>query len=106
MIVSGGENVYPAEVESVLHEHPAVTDAAVVGVADERWGEVCVAFVVLASPVSEDDLREHCRAHLARFKVPKSFHVVDRLPRNSIGKIQKSELFRSGSVEPTPGVTA
>jgi fatty-acyl-CoA synthase len=92
MIVSGGENVYPAEIESVLHEHPAVTDAAVVGVADERWGEVCAAFVVLASPVSEDELREHCLAHLARFKVPKSFHVVDELPRNSMGKIQKSEL--------------
>jgi fatty-acyl-CoA synthase len=92
MIVSGGENVYPAEVESVLHDHPAVTDAAVVGVADERWGEVCVAFVVLASPVSEDELGEHCRAHLARFKVPKSFHIVDELPRNSIGKVQKSEL--------------
>jgi fatty-acyl-CoA synthase len=92
MIVSGGENVYPAEIESVLHEHPAVTDAAVVGVADEQWGEVCAAFVVLASPVSEDELREHCRAQLARFKVPKSFHIVDELPRNSIGKIQKSGL--------------
>jgi len=61
---------------------------------------------VLESPATEDELREHCRAHLARFKVPKSFHVVDELPRNSIGKIQKSELFPSGSVEPTPGVTA
>ncbi len=106
MIVSGGENVYPAEVESVLHEHPAVTDAAVVGVQDDRWGEVGAAFVVLGSPVSAEELAEHCRARLARFKVPKSFHVVDELPRNSMGKIQKSELFRSGSVEPTPGVTA
>jgi fatty-acyl-CoA synthase len=105
MIVSGGENIYPAEVESVLHEHPAVTDAAVVGIPDERWGEVCAAFVVLVSPASDDELREHCRAHLARFKVPKSFQVVDELPRNSIGKIQKSELLRSGSIEPTPGVT-
>jgi acyl-CoA synthetase (AMP-forming)/AMP-acid ligase II len=67
---------------------------------------VCAAFVVLSSPVSEDELREHCRASLARFKVPKSFNVVDALPRNSIGKLQKSELFRSSSVEPTPGVTA
>jgi fatty-acyl-CoA synthase len=92
MIVSGGENIYPAEVESVLHEHPAVLDAAVVGVADERWGEVGAAFVVLASPVSEDELMEHCRRHLARFKVPKTVHVVDELPRNSMGKIQKSEL--------------
>jgi fatty-acyl-CoA synthase len=92
MVVSGGENVYPAEIEAVLHEHPAVADAAVVGVPDERWGEVCVAFVVLAEPVSEDELREHCLRQLARFKVPKSFHIVAELPRNSMGKIVKSEL--------------
>ncbi|HEV8461830.1 MAG TPA: long-chain fatty acid--CoA ligase [Gaiellaceae bacterium] len=92
MVVSGGENVYPAEIEAVLHEHSAVTDAAVVGIPDERWGEVCAAFVVLSTPVSEDELREHCRSRLARFKVPKTFTVVDSLPRNSMGKIQKSEL--------------
>jgi fatty-acyl-CoA synthase len=92
MVVSGGENVYPAEIEAVLHEHPAVADAAVVGVADEKWGEVCAAFVVADSPISEDELREHCLAQLARFKVPKSFSFVDELPRNSMGKIQKSEL--------------
>jgi fatty-acyl-CoA synthase len=92
MVVSGGENVYPAEIEAVLHDHPAVTDAAVVGIPDERWGEVCAAFVVLAVAVSDDELREHCRARLARFKVPKTFTVVDSLPRNSMGKIQKSEL--------------
>ena len=92
MIVSGGENVYPAEIEAVLHEHPAVTDAAVVGIPDERWGEACAAFVVAESPVSEDELREHCRERLARFKVPKVFRFVEGLPRNSMGKIQKSEL--------------
>ena len=92
MIVSGGENVYPAEIEAALHDHPAVADAAVVGVADERWGEVCAAFVVAEAPVSEDELREHCLQRLARFKVPKSFTFVDELPRNSMGKIQKSEL--------------
>ena len=92
MIVSGGENVYPAEIEAVLHDHPAVADAAVVGVADERWGEACAAFVVAESPISEDELRRHCLDRLARFKVPKSFAFVDELPRNSMGKIQKSEL--------------
>jgi len=92
MVVSGGENVYPAEIESVLHEHPAVADAAVIGVPDDTWGEVCAAFVVLAGPVSEEELRQHCSDRLARFKVPKSFHVVDELPRNSLGKIQKSAL--------------
>ena len=78
MIVSGGENVYPAEIESVLHEHPAVADAAVVGVPDERWGEACAAFVVAEAPVSEDELREHCRERLARFKVPRVVHVRRR----------------------------
>ncbi len=95
MVVSGGENIYPAEIEAVLHEHPAVADAAVVGVPDERWGEVCAAFVVLTTPLSDDELREHCLAHLARFKVPKSFHVVDRLPRNSMGKVLKNELVQA-----------
>jgi fatty-acyl-CoA synthase len=92
MFISGGENVYPAEVESVLHEHPRVLDAAVVGVPDERWGEVGAAYVVLDGAVDEAELLELCRARLARFKVPKSVHVVDELPRNSLGKIQKSEL--------------
>jgi fatty-acyl-CoA synthase len=92
MVISGGENIYPAEIESVLHEHPAVADAAVVGVPDERWGEVCAAFVVLSTEATEEDLRLHCGDRLARYKVPKAFHFVDELPRNSMGKIQKSEL--------------
>jgi fatty-acyl-CoA synthase len=91
MYISGGENVYPAEVEAVLHEHPRVVDAAVVGVADEQWGEVGVAFVV-ADGVSDDELLEWCRARLARFKVPKSVRFVAEVPRNSLGKIQKQGL--------------
>jgi fatty-acyl-CoA synthase len=92
MVISGGENIYPAEIESVLHEHPAVADAAVVGVPDERWGEVCAAFVVLSTETTEEDLRLHCGDRLARYKVPKAFHFVDELPRNSMGKVLKSEL--------------
>ncbi len=92
LVISGGENVYPAEVEDVLCGHPDVVEAAVVGVPDERWGEVCAAFVVLSRDLGEEELREWCRAGLARFKVPKSFHVVGALPRNSMGKVQKSEL--------------
>ena len=91
MYISGGENVYPAEVEAVLHEHPHVADAAVVGVADERWGEVGIAFVV-ADGVNEDELLGWCRDHLARFKVPKSFRFVGEIPRNGMGKVQKQEL--------------
>ena len=92
MVISGGENVYPAEIEAVLHDHPAVADAAVVGVADERWGEAAAAFVVLRDQVGDGELADFCRARLARFKVPKSFHMVESLPRNALGKVQKSEL--------------
>ena len=92
MFISGGENVYPAEIESVLHEHPQVKDAAVIGVPDERWGEVGLAYVVVDGAVQDDDLAAFCRDRLARFKVPKRFQFVDELPRNSIGKLQKSEL--------------
>jgi fatty-acyl-CoA synthase len=92
LVVSGGENVYPAEVEAVLHDHPAVVEAAVVGVPDERWGEVCVAYVVTREAVGEADLRDHCAERLAKFKVPKAFHDVDTLPRNSLGKVMKSKL--------------
>jgi fatty-acyl-CoA synthase len=92
MYISGGENVYPAEIEAVLHAHPAVADAAVVGVTDERWGEVGIAFVVAERDVAEEELLEHCRARLARFKVPRSVRLVSEIPRNSVGKIQKDAL--------------
>jgi fatty-acyl-CoA synthase len=94
MYISGGENVYPAEVEAVLHEHPAVADAAVVGVPDERWGEVGVAFVV-ADALAEEELIDWCAARLARFKVPKAVRFVDEIPRNGLGKIQKQGLLET-----------
>ena len=94
MYISGGENVYPAEVESVLHEHAAVADAAVVAVEDERWGEVGIAAVVLAegATAEEEELLEHCAARLARFKVPRGVRFVDELPRSGMGKVLKDEL--------------
>jgi fatty-acyl-CoA synthase len=95
MYISGGENVYPAEVESVLHEHAAVADAAVVAVPDERWGEVGVAFVVPSGDVSEEELIEFVRGRLARFKAPKTVRFVDVLPRSGMGKVQKDELRAS-----------
>jgi fatty-acyl-CoA synthase len=94
MYISGGENVYPAEIEAVLHEHPAVLDAAVVGVPDERWGEVGVAFVV-ADGVEEPELIAWCAQRLAKFKVPTSVRFVAEVPRNSIGKIQKQGLLEA-----------
>ena len=92
MFISGGENVYPAEVEDVLHAHPSVIEAAVVGVPDERWGEVGVAFVV--GDVAEEEVVEWCRARLARFKVPKSVQLLDALPRSGMNKVLKDELKR------------
>ena len=93
MIVSGGENIASSEVERVLYEHESVVEAAVVGRPDERWGEVPVAFVVLRSAATTpDELIEHCRQQLARFKVPKEVVLIDALPRNPSGKVLKREL--------------
>ncbi len=94
MIVSGGENIASSEVERVLYEHHAVLEVAVVGRADDRWGEVPVAFVVLRPELTatSDELLEHCRAQLARFKVPKDITFLDALPRNPSGKVLKREL--------------
>jgi fatty-acyl-CoA synthase len=94
MIISGGENVYPAEVERVLAEHPAVAEAAVVGVAHPRWVETPVAVVVLAdgAAATEAELVEHCRARLAGYKKPSAVLFAAALPRNAAGKVLKREL--------------
>jgi fatty-acyl-CoA synthase len=94
LVISGGENVYPVEIEDVLHAHPAVAEAAVVGVPDERWGEVCVAFVALkqSAVTDERELLEWCRGRLARFKVPKEIRFVSALPRSAMNKVLKDEL--------------
>ncbi len=95
VIIRGGNNVHAADVEAVLYEHPAVREAAVVGVAHPVLGEDVVAHVVLSSPVGEEELAEHCRARLADYKVPRSFRVRDDLPRNATGKVVKRELRES-----------
>ncbi|MCV0438915.1 MAG: long-chain fatty acid--CoA ligase [Hydrogenophaga sp.] len=94
MFISGGENVYPAEIERVLGDHPAVLLSAVIGVADERWGEVGAAYVVLkdSAQASETELRAHCTLRLAKYKVPKSITLVPDLPRNASGKILKRAI--------------
>jgi acyl-CoA synthetase (AMP-forming)/AMP-acid ligase II len=92
MIVSGGENIYPAEVENALHEHPAVADCAVIGVPDERWGEAVKAIVVAKGEVSPAELITFARTRIAGFKVPKSIDFIDVLPRNASGKILKKDL--------------
>jgi fatty-acyl-CoA synthase len=92
MIVSGGENIYPAEIERVLLDHGSVMEAAVIGVADPRWQEVPVAYVVARSAVSIDELRTYLLGQLARFKVPREIVLVDELPRNALGKVQHFRL--------------
>src|SRR5581483_11046915 len=104
MFISGGENIYPTEIENVLYKHPAVQLCAVFGVPDEKWGEVGIARVVLKKKESgelrelreireiENELMELCRAHLAKFKIPKEIRVVDSLPLSAAGKILKREL--------------
>ncbi|MGI5336254.1 AMP-binding enzyme [Streptomyces sp. CA-181903] len=94
LIITGGENVCPAEVERVLAEHPAVVEAAVVGVPDEKWGEAVRAVLVTAGggPVDPAELRAFCRKRLAGFKCPTSVEVVTALPRNATGKIDKNAL--------------
>jgi acyl-CoA synthetase (AMP-forming)/AMP-acid ligase II len=106
MIISGGENIASLEVERVLYEHPDVLEAAVVGRADPRWGEVPVAFVVgrPGTTVKEDELRAHCAARLAKFKVPRVVTFLDALPRNPSGKVLKRVLReRGGAGAPSDG---
>jgi long-chain acyl-CoA synthetase len=94
MIVSGAENVYPAEVENVLMRHPSIVDAAVIGVPDDRWGETVKAVVVLAegADLGEAEVIDHARADLAHYKCPRSVDFVAELPRNPSGKVLKREL--------------
>jgi acyl-CoA synthetase (AMP-forming)/AMP-acid ligase II len=94
MIISGGENVYPAEVENALAHHPAVADVAVIGVPHERWGETVKAVVILASgaEATPEELIEFARSRLARYKCPTSVDFADELPRTPTGKVMKKEL--------------
>lgn len=102
MIISGGENIHPAEVEEVLAHHPQIVDAAVVGLPDERWGQRVTAFVVRADPgVTAETLEAFCRARrdLAPFKRPRQVVFVRAIPRTASGKILR-RLLRDGQYEP------
>jgi acyl-CoA synthetase (AMP-forming)/AMP-acid ligase II len=94
MIIRGGENIAPAEVESVVQAHPAVEEVAVVGVPDVEWGQRVAAFVVLRPGVhaTADELGEFCRQRLASFKKPEVIQFLDELPKNPMGKILRREL--------------
>jgi long-chain acyl-CoA synthetase len=94
MIISGAENIYPAEVENAIYGHADVADVAVIGVPDEKWGEVVKAIIILKPGAARkpDDIIAHARARIAAFKVPKSIDFVDKLPRNASGKVLRREL--------------
>ena len=94
MILSGGENIASAEIERVLSAHPAVLECAVIAVPDDKWGEVAKALVVLRADqtTTETDILDHCRSHLAGFKVPKSVEFLASLPKGGTGKILKKVL--------------
>ena len=96
MIIRGGENIYPREIDDVLYRHPAVAHAAVIGVPDELYGEEVAAFVVLKEGASatDEDLIDYCREHLADFKCPKTLYFVDDIPKGPTGKLLKRELAR------------
>jgi fatty-acyl-CoA synthase len=100
MYISGGENVYPAEVENVLHQLDAIAEAAVIGVPDAQWGEIGMAIVAVKSgrAITAAEINAHCAANLARFKCPRIVRFVDALPRNATGKIHKPTLRREFSV--------
>jgi len=92
MFISGGENVYPTEIESALYEHEKVDEAAVIGVPDDEWGEVGAAFVVPDSTLSPEAVTEHCRERLAGYKVPTHVRLLDDLPLGDSGKVDKAAL--------------
>jgi acyl-CoA synthetase (AMP-forming)/AMP-acid ligase II len=94
MIISGGENIYPREIEEVLYQHPKIQDAAVIGIPDSLWGESVKAFVVLKTGemMTEEEVVEYCKSRLASYKKPKSVKFVESLPRNPSGKVLKTVL--------------
>jgi fatty-acyl-CoA synthase len=97
MYISGGENVYPAEVENVLHQLTAIAEAAVIGIPSEQWGEVGMAIIAVkpGHSITEAEIDAHCEANLARFKRPRAIKFVDALPRNATGKIHKPKLRKN-----------
>ena len=107
VIISGGENIYPAEVENALRAHPAVADCGVIGVPDQRWGEVGRAIVVLrpGETAGERDLLEFLDGRIARYKIPKSVRFAAELPRTATGKIAK-KVLRADQSAPEAGQSA
>lgn len=92
MYISGGENVYPAEVERALLQHPAIMEAVVIAIPHKKWGECGVAILVSDEELSQSEFKEHCEARLAKFKIPSQFHFVNEIPKNDTGKIDRKRI--------------
>ncbi len=94
MLISGGENIYPAEIEEVLYTNPKIKETAVIGVPDAQWGESVKAFIVLkeGDNMTSEEVVEFCTQHLARYKRPRHVEFINALPRNAVGKVLKREL--------------
>jgi len=97
MVITGGENVYSSEVEAVLHQHPAVAEAVIVAMPDERLGEIVTAVIVLKPGASSsgDEIATHCRKFLGGFKVPRRYQFVENLPKSALGKVLKGDIRKS-----------
>jgi acyl-CoA synthetase (AMP-forming)/AMP-acid ligase II len=96
IIISGGENISPKEIESVINQHQNIRESCVVGISDEKWGEKVVATVVLkpGMALTEKEIREYCRIHLLDWKCPKEVFFLEELPRNRMGKVMKEEVVK------------
>ena len=93
MIISGGENIYPAEIENVILGHASVKEVAVIGLPDEKWGEIACAIIVAdQAQAGAEQILAHCESRLARYKLPKKFIFVEAIPRNPAGKVLKRVL--------------
>jgi acyl-CoA synthetase (AMP-forming)/AMP-acid ligase II len=107
MIISGGENIYPREVENCVFQHQAIADCGVIGIPSEKWGEAIHAVIVLKkdAEVTEEELIAHCRDHIAHYKCPKSIEFIEELPRNASGKVLKRELRKKFWGDKSRGVS-
>jgi fatty-acyl-CoA synthase len=100
MVISGGENIYPKEIEEVLYTHPDIFEAAVIGIPDPKWGEIVKAFIGTRNgrSLTEQEVIDYCSDRIASYKKPRYVHFVEELPRNAAGKILKTELRKLGGI--------
>ena len=92
LIISGGENIYPAEIEGVLNSHPFIRESGVIGKKDDQWGEIPIAFIVGSRSITKEEISEYCLEKLAKYKVPKEIYFISEIPRNASKKILRRQL--------------